>query len=154
MTPSCGWMRSRDGKSRHPLMHAFVVLTAVAVAGCGAPDFVEDRVQLDSCSPDEPVYVPVAQGPDAAEPRSQTALDCFVSAADDGRDVEFAFLLMGAEGERYEAVLQTMSDGSVNYYRETDHGWIGYETCETLEWPEPGVPTVADCVIEHGQIDE
>lgn len=127
------------------------MLTAVLIGACGAPDFVEDRVQLDSCSPDEPVFVPVAQGPDAAEPRSQAALDCFTSAADDGRAVEFAFLLIGTEGERYEAVLQTMSDRTVSYYRETDQGWIGYETCASLEWPEPGVPTVADAPSNTGK---
>ena len=68
-----------------------------------------------------------------------------MEAHDESSPMELAFVLMGTEGERYDAYIQTLADGRVNYYRKTDGGWVGFESCESLVVVHPVVPQVDGC---------
>jgi hypothetical protein len=91
------------------------------------------------------VYLPAGQGPGDDAQVSLQALDCLTSSLDNERQAELAFTLMGAEGERYQAILQSPGDGNVNYFRENDWGWEVYLGCAKLSLPEPVIPEVAEC---------
>ncbi len=73
------------------------------------------------------------------------AIECFQTARDQGRSVELRFVLLGTEGQRYDALVQTLEAKRVNYFREHDDGWEGSLGCEVLTWPEPGIPEVSGC---------
>jgi hypothetical protein len=120
----------------------FVVLVLVA-AGCGGvtPVVVSERPNLESCQEGE-VFIPIRQGPAGSEARSQAALDCFMKHHESGAPVELAFTLMGTEGDRFEAILQTLPGGKIDYFTNTD-GWTIHQQCETVS-VEP-VPVVNGC---------
>ena len=119
---------------------------AMLLAGCGGvPAVVESRPELPDCAQDLEVYLPVRQGPDGSEEQSQSALDCFLAETALGEQAELEFILMGTEGEEYRSVIQTFEDGTIDYYRENDHGWEIYLGCSQLTVPEPGIPEVGGC---------
>jgi hypothetical protein len=126
------------------LIAAFLVGT-VAVA-C-SPGFVFDRPELENCVPDTVVSLPIVQAPAESRSESQAGVDCFEQSVDSGQPIEIQIILIGTEGEPYEAVLQHV-DGHFNLYRETDEGSIGSEMCSSLDWPEPGIPDVSGCQVE------
>ena len=120
-------------------------LASAALSACSSvPDVVTNRDKLPECTTDE-VYAPPQQGPSNATDASTQAFDCFVQANDALQPVELAFTLLGTEGERYQAILQTTDAGTINYYREIDDGWEIYENCIQFEIISPGVPTVSQC---------
>ena len=121
-------------------------LLAVLVVGCGGtPDIVSSRPSLPSCAVDTDVFLPIRQGPGEAAEQSGEALDCFTSKLESGERVELAFILLGAEGQKYRAILQALENGSVNYFTENDWGWEIYQGCSEFSLPEPGVPSVGGC---------
>jgi len=64
------------------------------------------------------VYVPPRQGPTDSAAASRRAIECFEDAVEAQEPRELEFVLMGTEGEEFDAVLQTQG-GSVDYYRES-----------------------------------
>jgi hypothetical protein len=128
-------------------------LIALIVAGCStAPEAVESRPELPRCGPNEDVYLPISQGPDEFESQSSDALECFLSSLEVGEQAEMEFILLGAEGEEYRAILQAFEDETVDYFRENDWGWEIYEGCSGFSLPEPGIPDVSSC--DSTDIDE
>ena len=127
--------------------HSVIALTWTLLAsGCsGTPESVSTRTSLPTCNEDADVYLPAGQGPGDNEQVSLQALDCFTASLDSDQRAELAFILMGAEGERYQAILQSPGDGKVNYFRENDWGWEVYLGCAEFSLPEPRIPEVAEC---------
>lgn len=124
-----------------------VFLAGTVVVACSQPRFVFDRPELENCVPDTVVSLPLAQAPAEARSESQAGVDCFEEAVEAGQPVEIQMILIGTEGEPYEAVLQFV-DGHFNLYQESDEGRIGYEMCSSLDWPAPGVPDLSGCQVE------
>ncbi len=114
------------------------------------PSFVADRPATEAdCGPNQPVYLPARQAPEERVDESFLALKCMLTEIRNTRSAELQFILLGTEGERYDAYLQSHADGTLNYYRETVDGWIGHEGCRGIEWPEPGIPRVGACATQY-----
>lgn len=123
------------------------LIVALLVAGCSAavPEAVESRPELPGCAPNGDVFVPIRQGPEEFESQSGDAIECFLSSAESGEPAELEFILLGTEGEEYRSILQTLEDGTVNYFRENDWGWELYLGCSEFSMPDPGIPEVSSC---------
>lgn len=54
------------------------------------------------------------------------------------------------EGTEYQAILQTLDDGTVNYFREYPRGSWGFHLrCQDFQLPGQGLPSVDDCETEY-----
>lgn len=126
---------------------SWLVLTFVfLVAGCaGLPESVADRPSVPVCAEDEEIFLPPGQGPGDDAEAAQTAIDCIMSAAEAGDPAELDFTLMGAEGQRYRAIIQVLGTSNIDYFRESDFGWEIYEDCQEISFPEPGIPEPIEC---------
>ncbi len=70
---------------------------------------------------------------------------------ENGEPAELEFVLMGVEGEEYQAIVQVFDDDTVDYFRENDWGWELHVGCRGISFPEPGIPEVNAC--ELTQVD-
>lgn len=122
-----------------------LMASSCAARGPAVPDEVANRPRLPGCSDSELVFLPIEQGPDASEDQSREALACFVSGRATGQAIEFQFTLLGAEGQRYRVILQSLDDGTVNLFQELDEGWLMELGCDELLISEPEVPFVEAC---------
>jgi len=109
-----------------------ISLLTVACSASSVPDAATSRPDLPRCLEQAQVYLPVTQGPEEGRETTQHALDCFWSDVVAGQPVELEFTLLGTEGEEYQAVIQHLEDGTVNYFRETDGGWVISIGCSDL----------------------
>lgn len=111
------------------------------------PSGMADRPTLKSCNDSGvDVYLPVLQGPAEARHASRATVDCILDAhaAHEAREAEF--ILVGAE-EGARAIVQTLSDGTANYYVQTAAGaWEIHEGCDVLDasW----FFSVAECAVQ------
>lgn len=127
----------------------WLALTALLVGCAGLPDSVADRPTVPICAEDENIFLPPGQGPgpgDDAE-AARKAIDCVLSAAEAGKLAELDFTLMGAEGERYRAIIQVLGTSNIDFFRESDFGWEIYEGCREISFPEPGIPEPIECEL-------
>ncbi len=121
-----------------------VALSMTLTACSQVPLEVKSRDRLSACTRED-VYAPPQQGPEVSEDDSIEAFECFAEANFAREPAEIEFTLLGTEGERYQAILQTTSEGTVNYFRELDSGWELATGCKRFEFLEPGIPMVSDC---------
>lgn len=123
------------------------LIAAFLVVSCSgaAPEVVESRPEVPSCAPNGEVYIPILQGPAESESHSADAIECLLTSAENGDPAELEFTLVGTEGEEYRSILQTLEDGTVNYFRESDWGWELYLGCPEFSMPDPGIPQVSGC---------
>lgn len=121
-----------------------VALSMTLTACSQVPQEVKSRDRLPACTRED-VYAPPQQGPEDREDDSIEAFECFAEANSALEPAEIEFTLLGTEGERYQAILQTTSDGTVNYFRELDSGWELATGCTSFEFLEPGIPMVSNC---------
>lgn len=127
---------------------AEAVALATLIGGCAQPpSAVLDRPELPTCDGGATVFIPPRQGPESAETSSMDAIECFRSAVSDGAEAELAFILVGIEGDQFDAVLQTQN-GSVSYFRESEFvgNWIMHENCDGFVFDnESQIPEVTGC---------
>ncbi len=113
----------------------WVLALCLIVTACNEPAGragIPDYSELESCNSAEfEIYMPVLQGPAYARAASRAAIDCILDAHTALQIREAEFVLLGdlAPGER--AIVQTLPDGSVNYYVYTDR-WVAKEGCQSL----------------------
>ena len=120
------------------------VALLITIAACSAQPF--DDAGLPECGEGQNIYLPPAQGPDAARAASTEAMDCFVSALAAGDEVVMNFVLLGTEGQRFDASLRTHGDGTVDYFRE--EGGLGassHYACTDFSFEPPGFPAPMGC---------
>ncbi len=124
-----------------------VGLAAVMILGgcAGIPETVSTRPTTPVCDENADVFLPPRQAPEISQQISLQALDCFTSSLDTGRQAELDFTLLGTEGERYQAILQALGDGTVNYFRESDRGWELHLRCSRFFLSAPLIPKVDGC---------
>jgi hypothetical protein len=74
------------------------------------------------------------------------AVECFEAAVEAQEPRELQFVLMGTEGEEFDAVLQTQ-DGRVDYYRESGivGEWQIFIGCIEFSFDPQSFPDVANC---------
>lgn len=128
---------------------AIVLLTGACTASGAVPWDVADRPLLESCNENGiKVYLPIRQGPAHASHASRTAVDCILDAHRAGQGREAEFVLVGDEAEGSRAIIQTLPDGSVNYYVHVDgDGWEIHEDCGdmTFSW----FFNVSECTLQE-----
>jgi hypothetical protein len=101
------------------------------------------RPELPDCADTSDVAVP------ASDDQADSAVDCLLAshAAGDGAELEFT-LTIGED--RHEAILQTLEDGRVNYFRRYPMGGWGFHVnCSQLDFPPGGIPDVDDCEAQY-----
>lgn len=126
-----------------------LVAVAVLFAACGGvPAEVADRPIVPACDINGVVYLPPGQGPGDDIANGTAAVRCLDSAWTTGEPAELEFILMGTEGEQYQAIVQVMGGSIVNYYRENDWGWEIHLGCSEFSLVEPGIPEVAGCASQ------
>lgn len=128
-------------------MKAVLMALAVLVLG-GCTDVSEAvlvRPSLESCAPEEEIFLLPGQGLGDNAEAALLAIDCLESAWDSGDAVELDFTLLGTEGQEYRAIIQVLGDSTVDYFRETDEGWATYVGCWNISFPEPGIPDPIKC---------
>jgi hypothetical protein len=131
---------------RGPTYRIVAMLAIGLLAGCGGdrPAAVSDWPTLESCNETgETIYMPTEQGPSEAFAASEATFNCIVNAYQTGQAREADFVLLGTEGNEFRLLVQTLDDGTINLYRETDTAEI-YEGCQTLNFEGPFF-SAADC---------
>lgn len=124
-----------------------IVLIAGACTGSATDSSVSNHPSSESCNDSGvDVYLPVLQGPAEARHASRATVDCILDAYAAGEGKEAKFVLVGDQ-ERSSAIIQTLPDGSVNYYVHTDAGDVEtYEGCATLTFS--WFFSVSDCLLQ------
>ena len=113
------------------------VSSTLSGGGETRPAAVSGWPDLESCNEsDDTIYMPSEQGPADAFAASEAAFNCIVNAYEIGQAREADFVLLGTEGAEFRLIVQTLEDGTINLYRETDTTEI-YEGCETLNFDGP-----------------
>lgn len=128
----------------------FAASSAILVAACtGTPSFIVDREPLPSCNRTEhTIYLPAQQGPDADEEASERAVACMLDRWQEREPAELVFVLVGLEGDRYDALLQ-IADGEASLLREGHDPSVG---CRSLGLADPGIFELKDCSDAPGNI--
>lgn len=121
-----------------------LAFSAIALAGCiDAEETLSTRPDLSPCPGSGSVSIP------ATSEEADDALECLVSSHVASEAVELEFNLVEDDAE-YQAILQTLDDGAVNYFREYASGGWGFQVeCENFQLPDGGVPQVDDCETEY-----
>lgn len=141
-----GGSSTLDRPSTWPRIWLAAPLAGALLVGCSPsmPQQVAERVDLPDCGTGE-VYAPPRQGPSDTEDASTAGFECLASAHANQEPAELEFVLLGTEGQRYTAILQTLDNGTVDYFREWDGGWEVQTGCEEFGIDEIGFPWVEQC---------
>lgn len=114
------------------------------VGACSAAPFADS--DLPSCGEGKDIYLPPKQGPDASEMDSLDAIACFQTALDEGKEITLSFVLLGTEGQEFDATVRSHSDGTVDFFRELEGlGKMFRFACTNFRFEPPGIPEVAGC---------
>jgi hypothetical protein len=117
---------------------------ALVVGACASNPFPADGIP--QCGDGGTVYLPPGQGPADAEAASREAIQCVDSAVRSGKEVILSFVLLGVEGQEFDAVLRTHLDGTVDFFQELEGaGSVIQYACTDFGFEPPGVPVTDGC---------
>lgn len=121
-----------------------VAAMVLVLSGClDAEETMSTRPDLPACPEGGEISIP------AASEEADEALQCLLSNHVASEAIELKFNLF-EDGTEYQGILQTLDEGTVNYFREyANGGWGFHVRCESFQLPDGGIPLVDDCETEY-----
>lgn len=121
-----------------------MLIGAVLVTACNATPLPGDP--FPACDGGDPIYLPPRQGPDEFEASSLEAMACFAEAHEGGIEADLTFVALGVEGQEFDAMLRTHSDGTVDYFIEEEGAGATWQwACRRFAFVDPDLPDLGDC---------